>query len=442
MTLDQTTSPTHTEGFQYIDPKEIKVKEGLDRFRKDLGKINDLVESLNKYGQLQPVVVNRDYELIAGGRRLAACLLAERQVGIVFKDTIDPLLMRELEVEENVQRKAFTPAEEVLAVDELHRLKQAIYGETCQGIKGGWTVAKTADIVGKSSASVIEDIRLAEAIKLFPELSTAKTKSDIKKAVAALEKVATRADNLTKYEETISKTSLPISYKNQDALSFMPTLEDESIDLLLTDPPYGMDIFSNIEHNTGFEYNDEAEKALILYKHLAEQSIRFCKKSAHAYIFTCPEHFYTVRQMFISAGWDCFIRPMLWIKRTAGTALCNAPLHWPASSYETFLYARRIDSRILRPGQLDWIECDRVSSVDKVHQAQKPIKLLRELISRVAYPNTRLADPFAGSASSLIAGLEEKLIVTGSELSKEAYASGQENISNWLQERSKNTTLL
>jgi len=437
--MTETTQSTQTEGFQYVDPTTIKVKEGLERFRKDLGKIQDLVQSIEKFGQLQPVVINREMELIAGGRRLAACLMSERQVGIVFKDTVDPLLMRELEVEENVQRKAFSPAEEVLAVDELHKLKQAIHGEACQGIKGGWTVADTAGIIGKSSASVIEDMKLADAIKLFPELEKSKTKSDIKKAVAAIEKVAARADNLEKYELNVAKSKLPIHFHKADATEFMPTIPDASVDLLLTDPPYGMDIFDNVESKAGFTYDDDAEKALFLYKLLATESFRFCKQNAHAYIFTCPEHFYTVRRFFTEAGWDCFIRPMLWIKRTTGQAVCNAPLHWPASSYETILYARRIDSRILRPGLVDWIECDRVLGSEKVHQAQKPIRLLRELISRVSFPNSIMLDPFAGSATSLIAGLEEKLIVHGCEILPEAYTAGMENLTKYQEEKERST---
>jgi len=125
--------------FVVVSPFDVKVKDGMPRLRKELGKIKDLAESFKKFGQLQPIVCNREMELIAGGRRLAACIDAEMDVKIVFADTVDPYEMREMELEENIQRKALTPAEEIQAISELHNLKQTLYGETTQGKEGGWT---------------------------------------------------------------------------------------------------------------------------------------------------------------------------------------------------------------------------------------------------------------------------------------------------------------
>ena len=61
-------------------PTDIKVKDGLERFRKDLGEVNKLAESIKKYGQLQPIVITRNYELVCGGRRIAACLLSGMKI--------------------------------------------------------------------------------------------------------------------------------------------------------------------------------------------------------------------------------------------------------------------------------------------------------------------------------------------------------------------------
>ena len=49
--------------------KEIKIKK---RVRKDLGSLEDLKDSLRTYGLLNPITLNRKYELIAGERRLTA----------------------------------------------------------------------------------------------------------------------------------------------------------------------------------------------------------------------------------------------------------------------------------------------------------------------------------------------------------------------------------
>src|SRR5574343_96296 len=160
-----------------IDPLEVKVNKELPRQRKDLGEINKMIESIRTFGQLQPIVINRNNELIAGGRRLAACMMGGFKARVCYKDTVDPLLMQEMELEENLQRKALTPAEEVLAVSTLVDLKRKIYGTATRGrADSGFTLEDAAAIIGKTKGSVIEDLALAEAVKMFPNLAECKTK--------------------------------------------------------------------------------------------------------------------------------------------------------------------------------------------------------------------------------------------------------------------------
>ena len=430
---------TSAEAF-YIDPKEVKIHGELPRFRKDLGKLEDLAESLLSKGQIQPIVVNRDMELIAGGRRLAACLLSDIEVLAIYKDTVDPTQMRELEVEENVQRKAFSPAEEVCAIEELHRIKQKIYGASKSGVLGGWSLDKTAELIGKTRGSVIEDIKLAEALKSFPELGACKTKNDIKKAVAAIETTITHANAASSFDRVVETSKLPVDFVQADAIDHMATIPDDSIDMLLTDPPYGMDVFNSLDSfvsknigKGGIKYDDEADQALLLYQALAYESFRFCSSRAHAYVFCCPEHFSKVQSYFNDAGWKAHFRPIIWIKRISGQN--NAPFHWPSSCYEMILYARKMDSRLVQGGLPDWTQVTPVTDGMKVHQAQKPIELLRSLISRSVYPNSTIYDPFAGSASSVIAGLEEKCKMIACEKNKEAFDAGRAQILNYDVER-------
>ena len=137
-------------GYFYLDPLKVKVKEGLDRYRKDLGDLKELGKSLKETGQIQPIVVNRQDELIVGGRRLAACILEGIKVKVIYEDTVDPKKMRIWEVEENVRRKDLTPAEYALAVEELHTLMQEERGEAVSGREGGHTLDDTAKILGKT----------------------------------------------------------------------------------------------------------------------------------------------------------------------------------------------------------------------------------------------------------------------------------------------------
>ena len=94
------------------------------RIRKDDGDIESLAESLKQYGQISPIVINKNNVLIAGGRRLkAAKLLGWRTISAVVLESDTELERLELEVEENVQRRDFNMDEVAEASQKIYRLK-------------------------------------------------------------------------------------------------------------------------------------------------------------------------------------------------------------------------------------------------------------------------------------------------------------------------------
>jgi ParB family chromosome partitioning protein len=94
------------------------------RIRRDIGDISDLMESISKFGLLNPITVTEGKELIAGYRRLQACKalgLEEIECGIVPAQTkIDKLL---IEADENMTRKELTAGEIERYEDEKHYLQ-------------------------------------------------------------------------------------------------------------------------------------------------------------------------------------------------------------------------------------------------------------------------------------------------------------------------------
>jgi ParB family transcriptional regulator, chromosome partitioning protein len=101
--------------------KNIKVKR---RVRKDLGNLDDLKESLKFYGLLNPITLNRNYELIAGERRLeAAKLLGWTNIQANIIDNLNDVEQLEMEIEENNQRKEFTDEELLEGYKRLERLR-------------------------------------------------------------------------------------------------------------------------------------------------------------------------------------------------------------------------------------------------------------------------------------------------------------------------------
>lgn len=99
----------------------IKIKK---RVRKDLGNLDDLKDSLRMYGLLNPITLNRKYELIAGERRLqAAKQLGWTNINANIIDNLTEVEQLEMELEENNQRKEFTEEELMEGYRRLERLR-------------------------------------------------------------------------------------------------------------------------------------------------------------------------------------------------------------------------------------------------------------------------------------------------------------------------------
>ena len=92
-----------------VNISDIKVKR---RVRKDLGNLEDLKDSLRRYGLLNPITLNSKYQLVAGERRLeAAKAIGWTSINANIIDNLTPLSQLEMELEENNQRKEFTDEE-------------------------------------------------------------------------------------------------------------------------------------------------------------------------------------------------------------------------------------------------------------------------------------------------------------------------------------------
>lgn len=95
-----------------------------DRVRMDVGDLDPLMESLKRCGQLNPITLSREMELIAGFRRLSAAQrLGWKMIDATVVDGLTALRRLEMELEENVYRKDFTPDELLEGVKRLEALR-------------------------------------------------------------------------------------------------------------------------------------------------------------------------------------------------------------------------------------------------------------------------------------------------------------------------------
>ena len=97
-----------------------------DRIRKDFGDIAELADDIRENGLINPPVVNKEYQLLAGERRLRACkLLGWPQIEVRMMDTRDAEHELNIEISENDVRKGFTKSERVDYIRRLLRIEQA-----------------------------------------------------------------------------------------------------------------------------------------------------------------------------------------------------------------------------------------------------------------------------------------------------------------------------
>ena len=162
-----------------------------ERFRKDLGDIAALANSIRDVGLIQPLVVTSDLRLVAGRRRLEAVReLGWDEVPVYFVTGLDDELQAiRAEFAENTCRKDFTPSEAVRiakAIEERERVqakaRQAHAGpNTGKGKKGsalgklpeavkGRTRDKVAEAIGMSPRTYEKAKTVVDAVDANPAL--------------------------------------------------------------------------------------------------------------------------------------------------------------------------------------------------------------------------------------------------------------------------------
>ena len=118
------------------------------KFRED--SLNELSESIKKYGVIEPIVVRPigdKYEIIAGERRYKACLLAEKTKVPAIVTSLDDKDSAEVALIENVQREDLTPIEEAVSYKKILEM-------------GYLTQEDLAAKLGKNQGTVANKLRL------------------------------------------------------------------------------------------------------------------------------------------------------------------------------------------------------------------------------------------------------------------------------------------
>lgn len=176
-----------------------------------------------------------------------------------------------------------------------------------------------------------------------------------------------------------------------DCLKYLPTLPWHSVDLLLSDPPYG------ISHQTNFRVVSDTpdiiagDECLTVFSNMLDAVSGKLSGDAAVYCFCSPKNVDSVLP-FIRRLWNVK-NILIWDKGNWGAGdLINGY----GFQYEMIVYASK-SNRELTKRTGDILRFPRVSVPGQTHQHQKPDALLTYLIENSTSGDDLIVDPFMGS---------------------------------------------
>lgn len=387
------------------------------RARTDMGDIVGLAESIRIHGLIHPIVLDGENNLVAGGRRLTAmCALGWTEVPFHSLGDLSPLQRKELELEENLARKEMTWQETARLTREITEIKKELYGPD-------WTSADTATVMGKTPRMIRHSLALDSALKEFPELD-AETDQQV-----AMSK-ARRLREAKERKEEVKGKELKTRLELRDASSFLRSLSDASVDLILFDPPYGVN-FQDSEGTLDAKgpgshtetYKDDLKYAEELVDSLLPEFFRVLRPNAHLFIFFALGGSIDYKAKFQKLGFGFQKLPLIWTK---SSHMNRDPHKRFGINYEPFWFAfKGAEPRDLvraRKSVFDF------SQNRNDHPSEKPISLYAEIITCSTHIGETVLDVTCGSGNSLAAAILNGRTALGCELSDRWFTLAKKNI--------------
>ena len=351
--------------------------------------LTKLRSSLREFGFINPVIIDRDFNVIAGhGRIVAAKGEGITEVPCVFVDYLT-----------EAQKKAYILADNRMALDagwdeELLRIEiESLQGADFDVSLTGFGEDEIADLFAGDGEKDVKDDDF--------DLS------------AALEKAAfvERGDIWTVGRHRLmcgDATSV------EDVAALM---DGKKANLIVTDPPYGV----SFKSGSGLSIQNDSMKGDEFYTFLYNS---FSQMAAHlenggaAYVFHADTEGLNFRKAFVDAGFH-LAGVCIWVKNSL--VLGRSDYQW---QHEPVLYG------FLKNGKHPWYSDRKQTTIwnydkpkrNKNHPTSKPLDLLGYPICNSSQENAIVIDTFGGSGSTMMACEQTDRICCMMELD-EKYAS-------------------
>ena len=389
-----------------------------NRERIEMGDMDELAESIKTKGLIQPISINQNYKLLAGGRRYLAHELAGLPtIDCVMRETTDELDEREVELFENIHRKDMTWQEKLRATAAIHKLMQEKHGDK-------WNQRRTAALLGKSQAAINDALQLHEAMDIIPDIANMPTADAARKQVNRVLKDVKIARALGEVKAGGFSHNANDHYHIGDAVEGLSQVNNGVAHFAEVDPPYAIDLRGKrAGRNEGSDtspgidtYNEipvEAYPAFI--RSVAFQTYRVLSDNAFCVWWFGPTWQHEVKTILREVGFHVDDIPAIWSK---GTGTTNNPNVYLSRAYEPFFVCRKGNPAIRQPGRLNVFPFPGVPASQRAHATERPVELIRDVLCTFAYPSARIVVPFLGSGNTLIAAYHEGMSGWGYDLSE------------------------
>ena len=367
------------------------------RQRKDLGDLSSLINSIGTKGLINPIILDENFNLIAGERRLRAYQhLAKASPAFssiparIWSD-LSAAEQHIIELEENVKRKDLSWQEQVDTIWQLH--------EAFLRSVPSWTQAETARELNYSVTQINDILSVARVAATKPELLKAPKLSS---AILAADRILERQvdDDIASalhVDGTVAAADRP-SVIQENFLEWSLRDNLPKFNLLHCDFPYGIE-HGTTEQSGGLlrgSYDDSTGTFWQLLWSLGENIDRFLLPSAHMFFWFPMQKMFSIHQALTLPGFEIFPIPLIWHK-SDNTGILSDPSRRPRHIYEACFFASRGDRKIIRSVG-DTYACP---SPGGRHISEKPEPMLRHFFRMVVDENTRLLDPTCGSGTAL-----------------------------------------
>lgn len=219
---------------------------------------------------------------------------------------------------------------------------------------------------------------------------------------------------------------------NDDVLEIMKLMDNENVDLIVTDPPYRTTSRGGNRNSGGMCKKKEFKSGKVFTHNTIKpqeyipEFYRILKEGTHCYIMTNHVNLYEILTVAQDCGFH-FIKSLVWNKgnKIMGQAYM--------SQFEYILFFRKGKfKKINKCGTSDILEVPNKKQKDEdgknLHDTEKPIELMRILVENSSQENDIIFEPFMGIGATVVASLELNRRCIGVELDDKYFSIAKDRV--------------